>query len=743
MRRVNGNQVHRKRRASGYSTCDPTIGGAILEVEEAEGRLAETAGAKEEVKRSVSFGRTDDDDLPAWVETEQNHDEEPVPNRTGGDQFAELRGIALNPSAGAEEYEAIVTDFDVSDLATPRVIFQIPLAHSPFDAFRTKYRVGDSVTVEVVQLERYVSDWLAYLVVREGETKLEIVMDPYDCSLLGRNFALQEPILKAGDHFYVIIEEISPSATSGGTSRQIDPNFGRVRVNRLKEAADAAARFLGKQTERTVDADIVEIGERGVYLWLDPGPTNGGVPCGAFVFLDRLPQRPDEMSLHNRCRARVARKSFSKKPLHRRLDECTPELEAILSRRKWAPDLRWDAGERMLIVSKAMSYEERCRLIELSREAQYRRAINWLFRRSNEFDVRVIDMTLLASLDEQKRKEASVTGRVISVLDETVFVSIAGGADLPVPRKEILVGRQKKLRDVIQEGSDIKLQVTEVDLGDGTAKLSALSRGTFRIGSHLIGRLIGSGGSTKKRIEALTNCRIDVADDIVTVTAETSEALQNAYDQIERAVSFTTAVIQVSPKLAYRVIGTKGATKNIIVGATNAFIKMQEGVDGRFNSLVNVEASTTQATQKVLELIQSFADSSARFVVPPCASTRITPTVSGDKKRRSTSVARRAAKKVAAEATLSVSIPPTPPPLPRTNSTQNVTLTASLLRTLTQEPSGLVAFLFGSGRTPLEEIQIATGTSIAIIDQSVGLVGITGPTEVAVASAIDRLRRAR
>lgn len=696
----------------------------ILETDEAEGRLSETAGVREEDRKRVSFRRTEDEDTPVWVEAEQDDVDESVARRAGNDQFVELPGEVLDSEAAAPDFEATVSDFDLNDPTSPRVIFQIPPAHSPFDAFRGRYRTGQTVTVEMIHLERYVSDWLAYLLVRELETGLEIVMDPYDCSLLGRNFALEEPILHPGDRFDVIVEEISPSVAAlprqKNAHRQNDAHFARVRVHRLKEAADSAAAFLGKQTERTVDAELVEITDKGVYLWLDPTGGNGGVPCAALVFSDRLPQRPDEMSLGKTCRARVARRQFSKKPLEKRLGDQMPEVDAVLSRHKWSADLRWDAGERMLMINKPMSYAERCKLVELSPNVEYRRSINWLFRRSNDFDVRVIDMTLLATLEIRKREETTVQARVISVLNETVFVSVEGGADLPVPRQEITVGRERGLRDVVQEGSEIDLSVEDVNLNEGTAKLSGLRRKSFRIDDpHSIRELKGRAN----QIEDHTSSRIDIRDCIVTVAAENDAALQRSLNEIDRVISHTAAVIQVLPRLAARVIGpkdSKGATKKMIIAATGAFITMREGADGRFNGLIDVKASSEPQIRKVLDLIRTYADGSATFLTAPHQSKKITPALPKPPKSRTASV--RAVKKSPAQITTPQSEPSfSPPPASRKSAIVQTALTvdARRWRLLTHQPTGFLPAMFGKPKSLSEKIRARTHAEIALNEPNV------------------------
>jgi hypothetical protein len=98
------------------------------------------------------------------------------------------------------------------------------------------------------------------------------------------------------------------------TIEEIDRLARRVRVTRLKASQAAIANFLAGGNERIVDALIAEVRDNGLYLWLDPDKTKDYLPCCAFVHLDRLPQRPDEMWLGRTCRVRVQPRRW-KQPL--------------------------------------------------------------------------------------------------------------------------------------------------------------------------------------------------------------------------------------------------------------------------------------------------------------------------------------------------------------------------------------------------------------------------------------------
>ena len=139
----------------------------------------------------------------------------------------------------AAPFLGIVTGYDFSDRQRPTILLEMPIEPAPFDQFVAKgHRPGADLKVRVAAVERYVNDRLAYLIVREAETGMEIVMDPYDTSLIGRNFAVE--ILEPGTKFDVTLEETDVQAR-------------RVRITRLKAGEAEMLRFLGKGDERIVD----------------------------------------------------------------------------------------------------------------------------------------------------------------------------------------------------------------------------------------------------------------------------------------------------------------------------------------------------------------------------------------------------------------------------------------------------------------------------------------------------------
>ena len=155
----------------------------------------------------------------------------------------------------------------------------------------------------------------------------------------------------------------------------------------------------------------------GLYLWLDPASTRDNTPCAAFVYVDRLPQRPEDMWLGQGCKVRIRQHQW-KRPLRRSIPDLPVEIEAKLRARRWDGKLRWEPEDHALVVERRMTYHERLQLLDLSPLADYQRTINVLFRRSNELDVRVLDMTGVQNLLPYQGQKAPGKWKVTQVLDD-------------------------------------------------------------------------------------------------------------------------------------------------------------------------------------------------------------------------------------------------------------------------------------------------------------------------------------
>ena len=111
------------------------------------------------------------------------------------------------------------------------------------------------------------------------------------------------------------------------------------------------------------------------------------------------------------------------------------------------------------------------------------------------------------------------------------------------------------------------LAVEEYDaraVNESVAKLEALSalpRAVARLPAGSVGRVIGTGGSNRKRLESLPGVTwVWVEGDTVGIIADSATALELALKDVRRSVESATGELRVPPGKNGRLIGTKGAT---------------------------------------------------------------------------------------------------------------------------------------------------------------------------------------
>ncbi|MBC8503386.1 MAG: S1 RNA-binding domain-containing protein [Chloroflexi bacterium] len=443
------------------------------------------------------------------------------------------------------------------------------------------YKPGDDITVEVVQVEKYVSDWSLYLIVREVDTHLEIVMDPYDASIIGRNFAIEAlgnaPL---GTQVTVTVE-------------YIDKQVRRVRASRLKASEAALFRLMGKDKKRVVDAYIADVRENGLYLWLDYERTENYAPVGAFVHINNLLQRPDEMKLGEVCRVEVAPRNW-RKPLRRTIDSIDNDVAGQLTKANLGNGLQWDELTNSFSLDKRMSFDQRWKLLEFSKDGRFRRTINMLFRRSNEPYVKILDVTgveNLAPLIGQTTKAV-----VTKITDDFVDLEVEGGLQTGIPKHKVLFDRDKELHEEITKGEVVNTWVEEVDLENVRAELTMLDPAkdplnAYEPGQVLVGQVVNTedfgafvelspGAQGMVHVSELAWYRVDKLSEIVELGQSVKVRIIDI-DRAERRAELTMRLPENDPIRNYRV---NQRIEGAVVGFTNdgkgAFIELEPGADG-------------------------------------------------------------------------------------------------------------------------------------------------------------------
>ncbi len=451
------------------SSCEDVEDVEDIEVLEREGELDKSAGVKLE-KDEVALITEVDEQPPIWTHLLEDNEADSYGSTKKsarnkiGDSVKPVGQIIFSKEeiATGKYFSAIVTGYDFSNRQQPRVNFKVPIEPDPFDQFQNKYVPGEDIDVEVISIERYVGDRLCYLVAREVETGLEIIMDPYDASLSGRNYAVEHlESLIGGDPITVTVEAILTEAK-------------RVRISRLKISEKTRLAFLGKETKRSVDASIVEVRDDKLYVSLDPSNIKNHMPIVLPVFIEKLPNRPDEMKIGQGCQVVVSPRPVDKKPIRQSMPALPEEVKDKLEKERLANNVQYDEPSATLIANGRITNDQRRYLISLLDDNEYRRSINSLFRRSNAFYVDIKDITGLKYLATIQENKGKVPATIVSINQHGANVEINDGHRTWVPKSQLTNDTTEAVEDLVKIGETLDLFVKKVDFKDGKALLSML-----------------------------------------------------------------------------------------------------------------------------------------------------------------------------------------------------------------------------------------------------------------------------
>ena len=563
----------------------------MVEVVEAESELDALAGASETGKKAIRNPDEDEDASSPWLDVlddQENEASSLVPQRHDWFSHQELfTGRIVNGFQGGlplAPFRAKVTGYNFDERQTPAVELAIPVQPDPFEEFTDRYVSGDDITVAVTSVEQYVNDWLMYLIVREVQTGMEIVLDPYDTSLIGRSFAIE------------YFRQFEPGTQFRATVEEIDKRGKHVRVTRLKIAEEAMLRFMGRQAERTVEAVIADVNEYGVYLWLDPAQTEEYVPIGAFAHVRQLPERPAEMALGQRCQVVVKQRQF-KKPLRRALPDPPDKIVNALTKSRLGNNVEWSEENQTLTVKGRITYDQRCKLLELSGNGSFRRSINMLFRRSNELDVKVIDITGLRSLEPYQGQSIGVKAKVVSVMHDAIIVEAEGGLHARVPKDEAVWNRGIDLRQTFEKGDEKELLIKRIDMEQGEADVTLLRSEDNPLHKYYVGQVVYADVVNVADFGVFLQLDPDAPDGLAHISElawwhikhpeEVAQIGQKVKAQIlkidleKREVSLTLKLPEDDP---FRKYGVDQRVQGQVVGfsdnGSGVFVQLERGVDG-------------------------------------------------------------------------------------------------------------------------------------------------------------------
>lgn len=640
----------------------------------------------------------------------------------------EARMEGTNVASG--RVDAFVCGFDVSDSDSPVVCVRLPSKTPQIVQFSKRFRVGEEVSVEVVAVERFLQERLTYLIVKEPETGLEIVLDPYDLSLIGRNFAFETRV-KSGDPLVVSIEEIQ-------LPRSKD-ELGHVRVSRLRFSAEAVLQYIEKFDGKLVEADIADVTEDGIYIWLNPDAPANEEAVGAFVPSSLLPYRPDEMELHQRCQVITRRREFAgRRSFARAVRSASNDFARTVKNTR---TLNWNAGRGVVELLGPLGWEDRCALLSVSGENEdLVEVVERLFRVSYDLEVRVIDVELFRELEEAMRSEEQIQCTVIKVERQGIVVNLEAGGRCNVSREELPVGGADDLSAFAPVGSNLALWVRELDMSKNRILLSALVSVVFVVPSEKMGLLIGPLGANVKRLEIETGAsiRIPRGTNEVRVSGRDLATVRKAVDAIEDQINHYCATVRLDSRCVRILFHDEAKLLKTIQHGLKMRVDVERGVANRNTGLIHLQGSKLDDFRMALLFLQN-ADPGAVFVVSARRVGRITPEIPPPRRSTTRPTPKKAKSNV-----------PLAPSLTRADTTvglsapveRDVVITPEAMRKLTARPMGFFKALFGGVPETSIVQRIERLYSVSISVRSNSILRICGESQAYVEHAATALKNA-
>jgi HrpA-like RNA helicase len=454
---------------------------ALPPISEAEGELAPRAGvSREDESIATAPDEENDEAEPIWEylldDTEKSHPTEAITVQNRIHPKGTII-VDFDRACVSESIEASIAGYVCIPGVPPVLRLRPVLRPDPFESFHKTHIVGESYDFEIAGVEHYVNDPLSYLIVRDPDSRLEIGLDPFDSGLTGRNYAVDYLSDHQGEKINITVENIQEK-------------FKLIRLSRLAQAEAQMLRFLGTETQRVVDARILEVRDNGMYLWLDPDKTVDLLPCGGFAHIQRLPNRPDEMMLGKMCRVQVKTKNWKKRPPFQIIKSLSEKVEKALENGKIGNHLIWDPELHKLSADGRINYAQRNDLLALSNDPAYQKAIHVLFRRSNEFDLELIDLTGIQLMQAELSRKGNVTVTVINVNPNGALVRTDNNLELYLPYSKITAIKGKDLTSDLIPGQVRILNVEKVSAEGGKPDVNLLYPEDDPQLEYPIGRLV-------------------------------------------------------------------------------------------------------------------------------------------------------------------------------------------------------------------------------------------------------------
>jgi HrpA-like RNA helicase/rRNA processing protein Krr1/Pno1 len=476
---------------------------------------------------------------------------------------------------------ADVVDYEFDDPAQLVLVLAPVPEQDPVEAFALLYHPGDSVTVVAVDYDERPGDWLTSLVVREPDSGLEILLEPENLSFTTRGYAVKQ--IPLGTELQAKVEAI-------------DSQRRRVYLSCLPVVEEHLNRVLKEQRSKEghyeADAIVGEVHhtQARVFLTLGWSEPSRGIVHVIGVAGRGLYKPPEAYQLGEACKVRVW---FPDRPARKILPELPDEIKPLIGVQRGFERLSWEDGA--LYCAGRMTYDLRTELRSPSRDTNYLRAIDDLYRFSNQL---MAETMWPDSLFSKYALGTQVpNARVLRLTDFGAILELEPGLEGLVHKSE--------MTDPLAPDQEVAATVITIDAGERKIGLS-ISRPyvrTLGIPTARIGLLIGRGGATIRGIKEKTSTAIEVdSRGLVTIWGASGEEVDDAVEAVRHVVNPPTASKTIPASRIGVVIGRGGSTINRLREDLDVDIMLNND-----NGLLTIEGATQQkvdaALHTILELV--------------------------------------------------------------------------------------------------------------------------------------------
>ena len=376
-----------------------------------------------------------------------------------------------------------VVDYDYDNPALPKVIVQLVPDPEPFDVFMGQYRnrIGDTITVVATAYDERPGDSLVSLVVREPVSGLEMLLEPDQLSFTIRGLLLKE--IPLGSELQAVIEHIDEERERASLSclpvveahlnevlQQQRSRNGRYEVEAVvgMVAQERVFLTLGWSEPALGLLHIVSVGGRGLYK-----------PAAAY-------------QIGETCQVRLWF-ADQDRPSRKGLDELPEEIKSIIDAQRKFQNLYWESG--ILQYSGRMSHSLRDELQAPTRDKNYRRAIETLYRFSNQFIAETIDTDWCQRIGSKYPVGTYIPeARVLNLASFGAFVELELGVSGLVHKSEMSWGGNENPEDIVTVDQRVEVRVIKVDCERQTIGLSMKMPGKepapkYRVGDRVRGKV--------------------------------------------------------------------------------------------------------------------------------------------------------------------------------------------------------------------------------------------------------------